>query len=159
MKILYGVQGTGNGHISRAAAMSRAFKKYTDVDITWLYSGRNKDDLFDIEKGHLWRRGMTFVTENGRLSLARTFTKNNLLRLLLDVQRLDLSPYDTIVTDFEPTVSWTARLKGFASVGIGHQYAFKYNVPTRGENRLNQLVLRNFAPAGTSIGKIGRAHV
>ncbi len=152
MKILYGVQGTGNGHISRAAAMSRAFKKYPNVDITWLYSGRDTDDLFDIEKGYLWRRGMTFAIENGSVSLPKTFIKNNIFRVLYDVQQLDLSKYDTVVTDFEPTVSWAARLKGCQSIGIGHQYAFKYNVPTQGENKLNQFIFRNFAPASSSVG-------
>ena len=39
MKILYGVQGTGNGHIARARAMSHAFKEH-DVEVDFLFSGR-----------------------------------------------------------------------------------------------------------------------
>ena len=37
MKILYGVQGTGQGHISRARAMADAFRNL-DVEIDWLFS-------------------------------------------------------------------------------------------------------------------------
>ena len=47
-KILYGVQGTGQGHISRARGVAHALKDY-DVDVTWLFSGRDKDKLFDME--------------------------------------------------------------------------------------------------------------
>ena len=42
MHILYGVQGTGNGHISRANAMAQALARYPDVKVTWLLSGRER---------------------------------------------------------------------------------------------------------------------
>jgi len=46
-KILYGVQGTGQGHISRARGVAEALKDY-DVDVTWLFSGRPKEKFFDM---------------------------------------------------------------------------------------------------------------
>ncbi|HFF2915998.1 TPA: glycosyltransferase family protein, partial [Vibrio cholerae] len=39
MKILYGVQGTGNGHIARSRAMCAALKQQ-QVDVDYLFSGR-----------------------------------------------------------------------------------------------------------------------
>ena len=33
MKILYGIQGTGNGHLSRAEEIIPEFSKYADVDV------------------------------------------------------------------------------------------------------------------------------
>ncbi len=48
MKILYGVQGTGNGHITRARAMANALQE-RDVDVQFLVSGRPKVKLFDME--------------------------------------------------------------------------------------------------------------
>jgi uncharacterized protein (TIGR00661 family) len=46
-KILYGVQGTGQGHISRARGLAEALRDF-DVDVTWLFSGREKSNLFDM---------------------------------------------------------------------------------------------------------------
>lgn len=49
MKILYGVQGTGNGHIARARAMSKAFESH-DVQVDFLFSGRAPENTFQ------WKR-------------------------------------------------------------------------------------------------------
>ena len=48
MKILYGVQGTGQGHISRARAMARVLDRH-GVEVTWLFSGRDRGALFDMD--------------------------------------------------------------------------------------------------------------
>ncbi|NMS31154.1 glycosyltransferase family protein, partial [Vibrio parahaemolyticus] len=48
MKILYGVQGTGNGHIARARAMSHAFKEH-DVEVDFLFSWRAPEKYFSME--------------------------------------------------------------------------------------------------------------
>ena len=67
MRVLYGVQATGNGHISRARAMSKALAAYPDIEVTWLFSGRRKEKLFEMERfgAYEHRRGLTFVTEGG----------------------------------------------------------------------------------------------
>ena len=52
MRILYGVQATGQGHISRARAMAEAFEPL-GVEVCWLFSGRPRGRLFDMEPfGH-----------------------------------------------------------------------------------------------------------
>lgn len=61
MHILYGVQGTGNGHISRASAMHEAFRAYPDVKITWLLSGRERERGCGVIEDFEWREGITFV--------------------------------------------------------------------------------------------------
>jgi uncharacterized protein (TIGR00661 family) len=148
MKILYGVQGTGNGHISRA----KAFAAHPGVEVTWLYSGRPLEALGELPKGSLWRRGMTFVTENGRLKPIKTLLGNSVRGFVRDVRELDLAPYDCVVTDFEPTISWAARLRGIPTVGIGHQYAFDHVVPVAPGQPLGRLVLKAFAPADCGLG-------
>ncbi len=67
MKILYGVQGTGNGHIARARAMSEAFKAH-EVQVDFLFSGREPDKYFSMEAfgDYQTRRGFTFVTEKAQ---------------------------------------------------------------------------------------------
>ncbi|MCB1692406.1 MAG: hypothetical protein KDI19_06540 [Pseudomonadales bacterium] len=152
MKILYGVQATGNGHISRAHAMQTALREYPDVDITWLFSGRPKEQLAGVMDDFLWRRGMTFATSNGKVSYPRTVLTNNAFRLISDINSLDLSPFDRIIVDYEPVVAWAAKRRGRETIGIGHQYAFNYDVPRRGDNAVSLAVMKHFAPASRSFG-------
>lgn len=152
MRILYGVQGTGNGHITRAIAVTEALSKAAQVEIDVLVSGRPMEELPITANRFIWRDGLTFVTSAGNIQLAKTVTSNNIPRMVLDISRLDLSEYDMIVTDFEPVVSWAARLRRRETIGIGHQYAFNYSVPMRGDDWLSRTVMRNFAPATRSVG-------
>ena len=78
MRIVYEVQATGQGHISRARATAQAFKKHPDVDVTWLFSGRLRERLFDMEPfgDFQYHAGLTFVTEAGRLRYRKTIMAN-----------------------------------------------------------------------------------
>lgn len=40
MKLLYGVQGTGNGHIARARIMAAALAHRDDIDVDFVFTGR-----------------------------------------------------------------------------------------------------------------------
>ena len=92
MRILSGVQATGQGHISRARAMALAFKKHPDVDVTWLFSGRLRERMFDMEPfgDFQHRAGLTFVTEASRLRYRKTIMANRYWQFIRDVQRLDV---------------------------------------------------------------------
>lgn len=152
-RILYGVQATGQGHISRARAMASALAQY-NVDITWLFSGRPKDQLFDMNPfgDFEHRRGLTFVTDAGRLHIGKTAMHNNILTFINDVRRLAVDEYDLVVTDYEPVVAWAARLRGRDVIGIGHQYAFGANTPLAGANWLQRTVMQHFAPVNRPVG-------
>ena len=152
MKILYGVQGTGNGHISRASAMHNAFKAYPGLDITWLLSGRDRaEGCGDIEHFE-WRAGITFVAEDGRICILKTLKHNNLLQFRRDVKNLALDEYDLIISDYEPVISHAARSRGLPVLGIGHQYAFNHKVPLRGENPVVLGIMQKFAPVKQPVG-------
>jgi uncharacterized protein (TIGR00661 family) len=153
MKILYGVQGTGQGHISRARAMARALDRHR-VDVTWLFSGRNREALFDMGPfGNFeHRRGLTFTTRGGRLRYLATVSDNNIIEFLRDRRELDLSIYDAVVTDFEPVSAWAARRAGVRCIGIGHQYAFADDTPRASHNWLGHQIMRRFAPANVTLG-------
>lgn len=154
LKILYGVQGTGNGHISRARKMVAHFGRRSDVEVTWLFSGRDRAALFDMAAfgDFHWRRGLTFATAAGRVSYVRTVLESAPLRFLADVRNLPLHEYDLIVSDFEPVTAWAARLQGRDVIGIGHQYAFRHAIPEAGGNPLARLIMRRFAPATLGVG-------
>ena len=153
MKILYGIQGTGNGHISRSRVMAKHLNE-TGADVTYLFSGREKDKLFemDIFGEYEHRQGLTFVTQNGKISHLRTCFKNNVIRFIYDVFTLPVEQYDLVITDFEPVSAWAAKVKKVPVLGIGHQYAFGKNTPVAGETKIARFILDNFAPATESIG-------
>jgi uncharacterized protein (TIGR00661 family) len=152
MHILYGVQGTGNGHISRASAMMQAFQAYPDLKLTWLLSGRERARGCGAIEQFEWREGITFVTGNGRVQLLPTLMKNNLLRFAGDVRNLDLKPYDLVISDYEPVISHAARRRGVPVTGIGHQYAFEHAIPMAGTNPVVNTLMRIFAPVQLGIG-------
>lgn len=153
MKILYGVQGTGNGHISRARALNKFLKK-NNIEVDYLFSGRPREKYFDMEEFGDWRccRGLSFVHDAGRLKVLQTLHDAGVRELLRDIRTLDMDGYDLVVTDFEPITAWAARKAGKTSLGIGHQYAFRHSVPLRGDNFIGRKIMEYFAPAEQSLG-------
>ena len=107
MRILYGVQGTGQGHISRARAMARSLSQW-NVDVTWLFSGRPRERLFDMAPfgDFLHRPGLSFTTRAGRIDRLATLRDNKLTAFRRNVAELDLQGFDLVVTDFEPVTAW-----------------------------------------------------
>ncbi|MDI3325694.1 glycosyltransferase family protein [Pontibacterium granulatum] len=152
MRVLYGVQATGNGHITRARVMAPALKA-AGVEVDYLFSGRPADQLFNMEPfgDYLTREGLTFVQRDGQVKVWDTLRKNNVLRCWRDANALDLSSYDLVITDFEPVTAWAAKRKGVPSVGIAHQYALCYPIPGHNHHVLSRLI-QLFAPAKTAIG-------
>ncbi|MFK8042983.1 MJ1255/VC2487 family glycosyltransferase [Congregibacter sp.] len=153
MKILYGVQGTGNGHLSRARAMARAFAA-RNIDVDYLFSGRSVNRYFDMQVFGQFRvcEGLTLACSNGKLSYLKTCVGNNYGRLLRDVLTLDLSDYDLVLTDFEPITAWAGWLRGKTVVSIGHQPAFDHRVPMAGHDLRSRFVMRMFAPGSVRLG-------
>ncbi|WP_439510209.1 MJ1255/VC2487 family glycosyltransferase [Marinimicrobium koreense] len=153
MKILYGVQGTGNGHTTRARIMARALKE-EGVEVDWVFSGRAPEDYFDMDTFGSYRcfRGLTFVTEHGRVNYPRTILSSHLRTLYRDIRSLDVSGYDLLINDFEPVTAWAARRAGLPSIGISHQCAFMHQIPKRGENLFVRAFMRQFAPVEHAIG-------
>ncbi len=153
MKILYGVQATGNGHITRARALNSWFSEF-NIEVDFLFSGREQKDFWDMEEFGEWRccRGLTFYHEAGKLKLWKTIEKNSLKTLFSDIRSLDLSDYDLIITDFEPITAWAARRQGRLAIGVGHQYAFEHDVPRRGADFMATQIMKNFAPVDVGLG-------
>ncbi len=153
MKILYGVQGTGNGHTTRARIMAKALADQ-GAQVDWIFSGRAPEDYFDMEVFGQYRcfRGLTFVAEHGRVNYPRTILSSHLRALYRDIRTLDVSGYDLLINDFEPVTAWAARRAGLPSVGISHQCAFMHQIPKRGENPFVRAFMRYFAPVDRAIG-------
>jgi uncharacterized protein (TIGR00661 family) len=153
MRVLYGVQGTGNGHITRARALSTELAK-ANIEVDYIFSGRPGDEYFNMEPFGPYKtfRGLTFATGNGQLNFVKTALTNNVLNLRREIKSLDVQDYDLVITDFEPVSAWAARLHGKFSLGIGHQYAFNYAIPVEGANWIAKTIMKYFAPASVSLG-------
>jgi uncharacterized protein (TIGR00661 family) len=149
-----GVQATGNGHITRARAMSKAFAKHACIEVDTIFSGRAREDLFDMEMFGDYRcfQGLTFVTEAGAVKPIATYRDNSIRQLYRDIKNLDVSSYDLVITDFEPISAWAAKRQKKPSIALGHQNAFDYAIPKKGNNPIVALLMRNFAPAQVRLG-------
>ncbi|BFM07166.1 MJ1255/VC2487 family glycosyltransferase [Halioxenophilus aromaticivorans] len=154
MKILYGVQGTGNGHITRARAMAKAFAARPDAEVDYVFSGRDKHKYFDMDPfgDYASFRGLTFRHKAGKISPTATIKSNKLLRLLQDVKNLSVADYDLVVTDFEPITAWAGKLARKPVIGVGHQYAFRHKIPKKGDSWAANTVMNMFAPVSLGLG-------
>ena len=70
MKLLYAIQGTGNGHLSRAVDIIPLLMQYGEVDI--LVSGQNSDVILPFEITYRFS-GLSFVFgKNGDIDFLKT---------------------------------------------------------------------------------------
>lgn len=151
MKILYAIQGTGNGHISRAREIIPILKKYGDLDI--LISGTQADVNLDEEIKYQFKGfGFDFGTKGG-IDYKSSIKKADFRQLLKDVRNLPVKDYQLIINDFEPVTAWACMLRNKKSVALSHQSAFLSNkTPVISGLHLGEIVLKNYAPATYKIG-------
>ncbi|MES2824300.1 MAG: MJ1255/VC2487 family glycosyltransferase [Pseudomonadota bacterium] len=153
MKILYGVQGTGNGHVTRARIMAQAFAE-AGIQVDWVFSGRPRADFFDMQAFGDFQcyRGLTFQVKSGRILYLKTAMTSNIRQLKRDIDKVNVNDYDFIINDFEPISAWAAKRAGKKVIGLSHQNSFHYDIPKKGNNFLIDWFMRNFAPATLPIG-------
>ena len=79
MRLLYGVQGTGNGHIARARIMAAALAERDDVSVDFVFTGRPPEKYFDMEIFGDYRTftGLSFMTKGGRIDKWETVKNAN----------------------------------------------------------------------------------
>lgn len=154
MKILYGVQGTGNGHIARARVMADTLSRCPDIQVDYVFSGRPPRHYFDMDVFGDYRTfpGLTFVTEHGRVNRWKSIKQARLHRLQRDIRRLDVRGYDLVINDFEPITAWAARRQKVPSLSISHQAAFSYTVPKAGKGIVESAIMKWFAPTQYQLG-------
>lgn len=153
MKILYGVQGTGNGHVTRARIMAKAFAA-KGVQVDWVFSGRPREDFFDMQAFGDFQcyRGLTFAIKSGRILYLKTALQANLLQLNDDIKKVNVEGYDLIINDFEPVSAHAAKRAGKKVIGISHQNSFLHKIPKQNNNLVTDWFMENFAPVSQAIG-------
>lgn len=152
MRILYGVQGTGHGHISRAKVIIPLLREVADVDV--LISGYN----FNLEvdgKVTYKRRGISLAYDSkGAIDILDTAKALKPVRFIQDVQSTPVKNYDFVISDFEPVTAWAAQSAKVPCIGLSHQAAFLSDKSPRPSKRslMAEVVLRHFAPCSEAIG-------
>jgi len=151
MKILYAIQGTGNGHISRAREIVPLLQQHGEVNL--LISGTQADVQLTQRLSHQFH-GFSFVFgKKGGVNHYETWKSMRLGTLIKDIRRLPLKDYNLILNDFEPVTAWACKLRGIESVGLGHQASFKSPlIPKPAQLNWAQLVMKYYAPSTHHIG-------
>lgn len=158
MKILYAIQGTGNGHLSRAMEIIPVLQKNHQVDL--LISGSHAELNLPFEVKYRFR-GLGFIFgSNGGIDLIETYKRNYIKVLLSEINSLPVEDYDLIINDFEPVSAWAAYLKNVNCISISHQAAVlsKMSPKPKEFDVIGKAVLKNYAPAKAKYGFHFRAY-
>lgn len=152
MKILYAIQGTGNGHVSRAKDIIPLLQNKGELDI--LISGIQADIALPYPVKYNFK-GLSFIFgKKGGVDLARTYTKNKIRRLANEIKSLPIEQYDLIINDFEPVSAWAAFLRGKQCIALSHQSAVlsKFAPVPKKQDRVGKFILKHYAPTTAKYG-------
>lgn len=152
MKILYAIQGTGNGHLSRARDIIPVLMNLGSVDI--LISGTQADIPLPYPVKYQ-KKGLGFVFgKKGGVDLWQTFRQNSIRRVIREVNEIPVGIYDIIINDFEPVSAWACYFKRKPCIALSHQCAVlssKAPLP-RHRDRMGKFILKHYAPATARYG-------
>jgi uncharacterized protein (TIGR00661 family) len=152
MKVLYAIQATGNGHVSRANEIIPMLEKKCDLDI--LISGTQAD----VGLNHLVtyrRKGFSFIFgKKGGIDFYKTFKQFHSKKFIAEIKNLPVENYDLVINDFEPISAWACKLKNIPCISMSHQYAVLHPDSPKPlkTDPFAWMVLRYYAPCKTGVG-------
>ena len=152
MKILYAVQGTGNGHLSRAIALLPEWMKYGKVDV--LISGTQSQITFPYPVKYRFR-GMSFIpSKRGGINLWKTMLITRPFTFLKEIKALPVEEYDLVISDFEPVSAWACKRKGIPCIEMSHQAAVRDATSPQTKRRfpVGRWIIKKYCPSTSSIG-------
>lgn len=152
MKILFAIQGTGNGHLSRAKEIIPHLLKHADVDL--LISGTQSQ----VELPYLIKFkkiGLSFSPgKNGGIDYSHTIKNLKPFNFAKDIYQLPVKDYDLVLNDFEPVSAWACKLKGKPCISLSHQASFLSANTPRPEKKsmMCETLFKHYAPCSHHIG-------
>lgn len=152
MKILYAVQATGNGHISRAMELMPFLQQYGEVDV--FLSGSNSNLQPDLPVKFRSNGLSLFYGNTGGLDYWRMWKELDLRRIWKEAKELPVEKYDLVINDFDSITSMACKLKKIKSIGFGHQASFQSALTPRNNKKdlAGEIVLKHYATASAYIG-------
>lgn len=151
MKILYSIQGTGNGHISRAVQLYPYLLKYGEVD--FFLSGTNAQLKTSLPIKYRSKGLSLFYKDSGGLDYSKIISSFS-FNIFKDAKNLPVEKYDIVINDFEFVTSLACKLKKVPSIHFGHQASFQSKKTPRSSsfNPIGNLILNSFVQADKYIG-------
>lgn len=129
MKILYAVQATGNGHISRAIQLAPFLQKLGELDV--FLSGNNSSLSINLPVKYRSKGISLFDNFSGGLDYFKILRSNPWISSCKEAHDLPVERYDLILNDFEPIASLACRLKRKKSIQLSHQASFRSRLSPR----------------------------
>lgn len=152
MRILYAIQGTGNGHLARATEIVPILKSLAETDV--LVSGTQADLKVPFSIDYHFS-GLSFIIgKNGGVDLWKTITKMPIVPFSRDIRSLPVEKYDLVISDFEPVSAWACRLRNKECIGLSHQNAVLHPSAPKPEFKewVGKLILKHYAPTNFKYG-------
>lgn len=152
MKILYAIQGTGNGHMSRAQELLPYFRQYGTVDVLVSGTQSQLDVSFEI---NYRTKGMSFVaSKSGGVHFLKTLLNLRPIRFFKEVFSLPVKKYDLVISDFEPVSAWACKFRGFPCIELSHQCAVKMATTPKPKASfpIGQWIVENYCPSSKQYG-------
>jgi uncharacterized protein (TIGR00661 family) len=152
VKILYAIQGTGNGHICRAIEVIPYLQKMGSLDV--LISGFQADIELPFEVKYRFK-GLSFVFgKKGGLNILSTYLRNNIKRFYEELRQLPITDYDIIISDFEPISAWAAYLSQKPCVSLSNQCALLSDSieKPQSDDLVGKFIINHFAPSSVNYG-------
>ncbi len=152
MKILYAVQATGNGHISRAMELYPALSEIGTVDI--FLSGNNNQLRLEAPVKYRSKGLSLYYNQKGGLDYWKILLGCHPLKLRKEIAELPVEKYDLVINDFEYLTAAACRARKIPSVNLGHQASFVSSCTPRPEkkNIIGEWILKNYARSTHYLG-------
>src|ERR1044071_4477510 len=152
MKILYAIQGTGNGHLSRAIDIVPELQKYGKLDL--FVSGAQAEVSLPFPVKYKSKGLSFYFGKSGGINFYKTFMKNSSKDVVKEIKTFPVDKYDLIVNDFEPITSWACRKRDITCVGLSHQAALLSKKAPRPKviDPFGEWILKNYAPVDNYVG-------
>lgn len=153
MKVLYAIQGTGNGHLSRARDIIPILQK-KDIELDILVSGTEADINIPFPITYQLK-GLSFVFgKKGGVDFWKTYFKAKSMCLHKEINSLPVEKYDLIINDFEPVSAWACKIKKKPCISLSHQAAVMVSSAPKPKKKdaLGKLILKKYAPTTKQYG-------
>jgi uncharacterized protein (TIGR00661 family) len=152
VKILYAIQGTGNGHIARAEEIIPILQKYGELDL--FVSGAQADIKLPYHVKYKSKGLSFFFGKNGGVDLVKTVKKNSSRDVYREIKKFPVEKYDLVINDFEPISAWACYKKKIPCVALSHQSSLlSSKVPHPSHyDPVGEWLIKHYAPADAHVG-------
>lgn len=153
MKVLYAIQGTGNGHLSRARDVIPALQK-KNIELDILVSGTQADIQLPYKIKYQFKGWSFIFGKKGGVDMWRTYLRTNSARLQKELKSVPVGEYDLVINDFEPLSAWACKIRNLPCISFSHQAAVltPFAPKPKKSDLIGKTILKTYAPSTVKYG-------